>query len=316
MAIAAVLTTTIENSRRKLVKTAVKSNALMAWAFATKRVETEDGGYNITNPIQFGRNSNVAAYQYYDSLPVGQTNEFAKAEYTWSRVAGTMIISDQEQDENRGDVAVTKLITAKLDALEESIKDKFSEYLYGAGAGIDPLGLAALIPDDPTTGTLGTLSRATNTWWRTSSYNFAGGLNGTNIEEAFSDIAKLDLKLKDERPDLMLCGRNIIRHYNNAAKDKMTIPMPTGSSGNTMIDLGFDASSFGGITMMYDEDCPVNKCYFINSKFLKLHMLKGVNMKVKELVAPWTVDAIGKRIVWQGQFCLWDAFRRHAVLNN
>jgi hypothetical protein len=45
-------------------------------------------------------------------------------------------------------------------------------------------------------------------------------------------------------------------------------------------------------------------------------MLRGVNMKVKELIAPWNVDAVGSRVVWQGQWCLWRAFRTHAVLTN
>jgi hypothetical protein len=30
---------------------------------------------------------------------------------------------------------------AKIDVLEESIKEKFSEYLYASGAGTDPQGL-------------------------------------------------------------------------------------------------------------------------------------------------------------------------------
>ena len=37
----------------------------------------------------------------------------------------------------------------------------------------------------------------------------------------------------------------------------------------------------------------VSFAYFINDTFLRLHMLRGVNMKVKELVAPWNVDAVG-----------------------
>jgi hypothetical protein len=118
----------------------MRSNALMAWAFASDRVEYEDGGYQITNPLTTGRNPNVAAYEYYDQLPVQQTNEFTSVAYYWSRIAGTVIISDQEEDENRGESMIFKLLKAKMDVLEESIKEKFSEYLYAAGGGVDPLG--------------------------------------------------------------------------------------------------------------------------------------------------------------------------------
>lgn len=315
MALATVLNSMLTRSRKKLIMASVRSNALMAWAFASDRVEYEDGGYNITNPLVVGRNPNVSSYEYYDQLPVAQTNEFATVAYTWSRVAGTAIISDQEEDENKGDAQIFKLMKAKLDVLEESIKEKFSEYLYSAGGGADPLGLSTLIPDDPTTGTLGGINRALETQWRTSSYAFSGTLDATNIEEAFDDIL-LDLTLKGEKPDVILCGRNIFRLYRAAVRDKIVLNLSDTSNGKRMMDLGFGGLAHQTIPLLYDEDCPVSKVYFINSKYLRLHILKGVNMKVKNLSSPWDMDASGSRVVWQGQWCLWKAYRTHAVVTN
>lgn len=305
----------LDKSRRKLIMASVKSNALVAWSFASERVETENGGANITNPLIVGRNPNVASYQYYDELPVNETDEFTTVGYGWSRVAGSLILSDQEADENQGEAMLFKLLKAKMDTLEESIQEKFSDYLYGAGAGTDPLGLSALIPDDPTTGVLGGLSRATETQWRTSAYQFGGSLDPTTIEEAFDDVL-LDLKMKDNKPDVIIIGRNFLRMYRQAIRDKFMITLSESNKGKAMYDLGFEGFTHNGVPVIYDEDCGVNRAYFINSKFLRTHILKNVNMKVKDLVAPWTVDAIGKRVVWQGNFCLWKAFRTHAVVRN
>lgn len=314
MALDTVLNATLTRSRKKLIMASIKSNAFMAWAFSTKRVEVEDGGYNITNPLTVGRNPNVTSYAYYDLLPVAQTDEFTTVEYRWSRVGGSVIISDQEEDENKGDTAIFKLIKAKMEVLEESIKEKFSGYLYGAGAGKDPYGLTALIPDDPTTGSIGGLSRAAEVQWRPSAYDFgAGGITSGNIEEAFDDIL-MDLTLKGEKPDIILAGRNIYRTYRAAVRDKLVINLSELSSGKGMVDLGFGGIAHDKIPVVYDEDCPINKAYFLNSKYLRLHMLKGVNMKTKNLSAPWDTDATGQRVVWQGQFCIWKAYRTHAVL--
>ncbi len=315
MTLETVLNSTLTRSRKKLMMASIKSNAFMAWAFANNRVEFEDGGHEITNPLTLGRNPNVTSYEYYDSLPVAQTNEFDTVTYTWSRVAGTVIISDQEEDENKGEAQIFKLMRAKINVLEESIKEKFSGYLYGSGSGMDPNGLAVLIPDDPTTGSLGGISRASETQWRTSSYDFAGNLDSTNIEEAFDDVL-LDLTLKKDKPNLILVGRNIWRTYRAAVRDKITIPLTDTGNGKRMMDLGFTGLSHQNIPMLYDEDCGVNKAYFINDKYVKLHILRHVNMKVKKLSAPWTTDAHGRRVVWQGQMALWNAFRKHAVLNN
>lgn len=309
-----VLHSVLTKSRKKLIMASLQSHALMAWAFATKRVETEDGGRNITNPITLGRNPNVTSTEYYNTVPVAQTDEFNTLEYTWSRVVGTVVISDQEQDENKGDAMIFKLLKAKLEVLEESIKEKFSDYLYGAGVGTDPLGLEVLIPDDPTTGTIGGLSRA-ETQLRTSAYDFAGTLDATNIEEAIDDVL-LDLTVGADKPDIILCGRNWIRAYRAAVRDKLVVNLSdlkkSGTSG--MVDLGFGGVAHDNIPMVYDENCPVNKAYFINSKYLRLHILKGVNMRVKDLSSPWNMDAIGKRIQWQGQWCMWKMFRTHAVV--
>ena len=313
--IATVLNSTLTKSRKKLIMASIKSNSLQAWAFANNRVEFESGGHEITNPLTLGRNPNVSSYEYYDELPVTQTSEFDTVTYNWSRVGGTVVISDQEEDENKGETAIFKLVKAKMEVLEESIKEKFSTYLYGSSAGVDPNGITTLIPDDPTTGTVGNISRATETQWRTSSYDFDGNIDSTNIEEAFDDIL-MDLTLKGDKPDLILTGRNLYRHYRTAVRDKVVINLSESNSGKKMMDLGFSGVKHQNIPMLYDEDCPVNKAYFINSKYLRLHMLRHVNMKIKNLVAPWNIDATGKRVVWQGQWCIWKCFRTHAVLIN
>lgn len=308
-----VLNSTLTKSRKRLIMASIKSNALQAWAFATNRVEYEDGGHEISNPLTTGRNPNIASYEYYDALPMAQTDEFDTATYNWSRVAGSVIISDQEQDENKGEAQIFKLLRAKMEVLEESIKEKFSTYLYGSGTGTDPYGLQLVIPDDPTTGTLGGISRVSETQWRTSSYDFSGGLDQTNVEEAFDDIM-MDLTMKGQKPDIMVCGRNVMRVYRAAVRDKAIFALSETKNGSRMADLGFGGVSFNNVPMVYDEDCGVDRCYFINSKYLRLHILRHVNMKLKRLVAPWTQDAIGRRIVWQGQWCLWKAYRTHAVV--
>lgn len=312
-----ILVSTLQKSRKKLIMASIKANKFIAWQMANDRVEYEDGGKHITNPLTLGRNPNVTSFEYYDELPVAQTDEFDEVEYNWSRVAGTVIISEQEEDENRGESVIFKLMKAKMEVLEESIQEKFSEYAFGAGAGTDPIGLAASIPDDPTTGTLGGINRATEPQWRTSAYDFNGGLDETNIEEAFDDVL-LDLTLKQDKPDLILVGRDIWRYYKAAVRDKAVININTGSrsASDRMADLGFEGLKHNGTMMMYDEDCPVDHAYFINSKYLRYHILKHVNMKIKNLVAPWNVDAIGKRVLWQGQFCLWRAYRTHGVIYN
>ena len=311
-----ILQSTLEKSRKNLLFAAVKANALYSYAMASGKVEYEDGGREISNPLIVGRNPNVTSYSYYDTLPVTQTDEFDTVKYGWARVAGSVIISDQEIDENEGSTQIFKLIKGKMEVLEESIKEKFQNYLYGAGVGKDPNGLALVVPDNPNVGVLGGIDRAKQPQWRTMSVDFAGSLNSTTIEEAFDDVL-MDMKQgKNEKPDLILCGKNIYKMYRKAIRDKISILADGTYASKKMYDLGWDGVTYGGVTVIYDEDCPVDKAYFLNTTYLRMHVLKKTNMKVKELSAPWNQDAIGKRIVWQGQLCLWKANRTQCVINN
>ncbi len=311
-----VLHATLEKSRKKLMFAAIKANAFYAYAMANKKVEYESGGREISNPLITGRNPNVTSYSYYDTLPVNETNEFDTVRYGWARVAGTVIISDQEVDENQGETEIFKILKGKMQVLEESMKEKFQKYLYGAGSGKDPNGLALLVPDNPNVGVLGGIDRAVEPQWRTMARNYDGSLSTDNIEDEFDDIL-LDMKQgKDGKPDLILCGRNIYKMYRKTIREKISILANGTFAGKKMYDLGFDGVTYGGITIIYDEDCDADKAYFLNTTYLRMHVLKHVNMKVKELSAPWQNDAVGRRIVWQGQMCLWKANRTQCVINN
>ena len=305
----------LERSRKKLMLASALSNSVYAYLFAQKRVKMEDGGPEITNPLIVGRNPNITSMQYYDTLPIAQTNEFDTVQYFMSRVVGSLIISDQEQDENKGASVIFKILEGKITALDESIKEKFSDYLVSTGAGTDPNGLPNLIPADPTTGSIGGINLATETQWRTSSYDFNGGLDANNIEEAFDDVL-LDLTRGSEKPTVIFAGRNIFRLHRTAARDKMQINLDSSGTGKKLVNLGIVGTTHQGTPLIFDEKLGANEAYFINDKYLSLHILQGVNMKVKKLVAPWNVDAIGRRIVWEGQLCSWRNHRTHAYLTN
>lgn len=316
-----VVNAMLTRSRAKLIMASAISGTVSAYLHAKKRVIVEDGGPSITNPLIVGLNPNVQSMQYYDNVSIDQTNEFTTVSYTMSRVVGSLIISDQEEDENQGRAKIFKIITGKIKALDESISRQFATYHTGLGTGTDPNGLANLIPDDPTTGSIGGISLATESQWRSSSYNFAGTLNPENIEEAFDDIVELDLNRKSDgqaspKPTVCFVGRNIYRMHKAAARDKQQIALKDTGTGKALVNLGIVGTTHNGMPILFDEKLSANKAYFVNEEYLTLHVLRGVNMKVKKLIAPWNMDATGRRVVWEGQLCSWRQYRTHAVLLN
>jgi hypothetical protein len=316
-----VINAMLTRSRAKLIMASAISGTVSAYLHAKKRVVVEDGGPSITNPLIVGLNPNVTSMQYYDQVPVAQTNEFTTVSYTMSRVVGSLIISDQEEDENQGRAVIFKILKGKIMALDESISRQFATYHTSIGTGTDPNGLGNLIPADPTTGSVGGISLASEAQWRSSSYNFAGTLTPENIEEAFDDIIELDLNRSSDgqtspKPTVIFAGRNIYRMHKAAARDKAVINLNETGTGKKLVNLGIVGTTHNGVPLLFDEKLSANVAYFVNEEYLTLHVLRGVNMKIKQLVAPWDTDAIGRRVVWEGQLCSWRQYRTHAYLTN
>lgn len=311
----------LTRSRGKLIMASAISSTVSTYLHAKKRVIVEDGGPSITNPLIVGLNPNVQSMQYYDTLNIAQTDEFTTVSYNMSRVVGSLIISDQEEDENQGRAAIFKIISGKIKALDESISRQFATYHTSVGTGTDPNGLGNLIPADPTTGTVGGINLATESQFRSSSYDFGATLTPENIEEAFDDIIELDLNRSNDgqqspKPTVIFAGRNIYRMHKAAARDKQQISLDSTGTGKKLVNLGIVGTTHNGVPLLFDEKLSANDAYFVNDAYLTLHVLRNTNMRVKKLIAPWNMDATGRRIVWEGQLCSWRQYRTHAYMTN
>lgn len=311
----------LTRSRGKLIMASAISSTVSTYLHAKKRVVVEDGGPSITNPLIVGLNPNVQSMQYYDTLNIAQTDEFTTVSYSMSRVVGSLIISDQEEDENQGRAAIFKIISGKIKALDESISRQFATYHTSVGTGTDPNGLGNLIPADPTTGTVGGINLATESQFRSSSYDFGATLTPENIEEAFDDIIELDLNRSNDgqqspKPTVIFAGRNIYRMHKAAARDKQQISLDSTGTGKKLVNLGIVGTTHNGVPLLFDEKLSANDAYFVNDAYLTLHVLRNTNMRVKKLIAPWNMDATGRRIVWEGQLCSWRQYRTHAYMTN
>src|SRR6187431_3093811 len=127
-ALETVVHSMLTRSRAKLIMASAISGTVSAYLHAKKRIVVEDGGPQISNPIIVGLNPNVQSMSYYDQVSIDQTNEFTTVEYFMSRVVGSLIISDQEEDENQGRAEIFKILKGKIMALDESISRQFAEY--------------------------------------------------------------------------------------------------------------------------------------------------------------------------------------------
>ena len=104
---------------------------------------------------------------------------------------------------------------------EREMTNGLSEDIYSNGTASNNrqiTGLDAQIVDDPTSGTVGNISRANYSFWRNQAVTQTT-LSSSNVKSAFNKLYMACTRGKD-MPDLISCGDNVFADYHDALSDQ------------------------------------------------------------------------------------------------
>ena len=134
-----------------------------------------DGGKELTFPVIVD-DGNAGSYYGDDTLNVSRPGGLQPLTYSWKQFYSTVVIDGIEEIMNAGEAQAADLIEGRMKQSEITTANKFEAMLCGDATGNnskDWNGLQNLIADDPTTGTIGGLSRATYSQLRNQLYSTA-----------------------------------------------------------------------------------------------------------------------------------------------
>ena len=134
-----------------------------------------DGGTELTFPVIVD-DGNAGSYFGDDVLTVSRPGGLQPLTYTWKQFFSTVVIDGIEEVQNSGPEKAADLIEGRMKQSEVTTANKFEAMLCGDGTGNgskDTNGFQNLIADDPTTGTIGGLSRVTYIQARNQAYTTA-----------------------------------------------------------------------------------------------------------------------------------------------
>jgi hypothetical protein len=122
-----------------------------------------DGGDVITGSIEYALNGTVQWYSDTETISTTRQDVFDRFEYSWKEIAGTVLQSELESAINQGSAAKFDLKSGKLSNLRSTFDNIINASLYADGTGTGGKeigGLQALVPNAPTSGTVGGSTRA------------------------------------------------------------------------------------------------------------------------------------------------------------
>ncbi len=164
-----IVTTTLRNRSGKLADNATRTTALLDRMRRKGKVKPAAGGRTIVQELETGLNTNGGWYAGYDPLNTNPFEPFSAAEYDWKQAYVPIVWSGLEKLKNMGEFEVIDLVANRIKNGEKSLYDLVasSSYSDGTGSGGKQMhGLGLFIPSDPSTGTVGGISRVSNTFWR------------------------------------------------------------------------------------------------------------------------------------------------------
>lgn len=276
-----VVATTIQNRSKKLSDNVTRNNAITAYLKKHGHIKTFEGGDVIVQEFNFQENGNFAWYSGYDFLNVQAQDVISAAQYPIKQAAVAVLISGLEQLQNSGKERLINLLSGRIEVAESTMANRMAEAGYSDGTGYGGkqiAGLAALIPDDPTTGTAGGVDRSLWPFWRSQVVSGGKTFATMTAAEVQTNMNRMWSKCVrgTDRPKFILSDNEGWLAYMASLQALQRF------TGSESAELGFQTIKYMDADFILDGGiggfAPANRMYFVNPKYLWLRPHKDRNM--------------------------------------
>lgn len=218
-----IIATTIQSRSGELADNVSNNNALLRRLKSKGNVRPISGGNVILEEIMYNDSSmaNVNSYSGFELLNVQQNSPISAAQYALTQYAAAISISGLEMLQNSGKQQIIDLLDGRMKVAEAQLMNRISNdcYLDGTGnGGKNMTGLQAAVADAPSTGTYGSINRATYAFWQNKAFsaltNGGGAASAANIIQYMTALA-IQMVRGQDKTDLIVADNNYFQLYVN-----------------------------------------------------------------------------------------------------
>jgi len=304
-----IITTTLRNRSGELADNVSKGNALLgrlkekgAWKSAT--------GRTIVQELDYAENGTFMYYSGGETLNIASSDVLSAAEFDWKQAACAVVATGLEVDvQNTGREQVIDLLEARIKNAQRTMRNNITNGMYSDGTGTGGKqigGLQLLVADDPTTGTVGGINRASFSFWRNQVYDATsdGGAatSSANIQ-AYMNSIFLECTRGTDKPDLVLMSSAYYNFFWGSLQAIQRI------SDSKMAEAGFQNMKFAGADVVYEDNTgiPAQRAYFLNTDYIFLRYAPQRLFKPLERVQSINQDAVAQLILFAGNMTVSNA---------
>jgi hypothetical protein len=265
----AILSTTLQNYQPTLVDNIFKDLVLLNHMNSKGRVQMEEGGTSIVEPLMYAVNGTASSYSGYDAIDLTPQDGISAANYQWKQMAASIAISGIEEAQNRGTEAIIKLLNAKIMQAEMSVKSDLNSMLYSDGTGNggkDFNGLGNIVAT--VNNTVGGIDASANTWWNPYQDVSAATLSLPDMGKVYNNASK-----GNDVPDIIVTNEDLFSKYESLLTQNVRY------QDVAKANAGFQNLMFKQTPVVFDlalaADTSAAPMYFLNTKYLKLVGMNG-----------------------------------------
>jgi hypothetical protein len=300
--VATLVATSLENIRPKLIDNLSTEDAFFWFINQKERVDYEDGGYAITEPVLYAGNNTIKSYFPGDPYETERPSGFTQLKYGWAFVGGTFTVDGPTVFMNSGKGRLVNLVEGYMEQLKISFSQAMTTMFFSDGTGnngADLHGLALLIEDTTSPSTVGSIDTSVHTWFQ----NYFNDIHTTAWGDGADTAATLALKHAIKKcskpgygkPDRLMTCLDQYENYERSMMSKIVYQMP-GMADQAVADAGFGGVRLDGVPIMFDENLDLhptedNVWYILQSKCLRLVIGKNKAFQVTGPVEHPLADA-------------------------
>ena len=256
-------------------------------AFRRRGMETETGGKEIKESLMYAGNTGQWM-DGYDTLNTDAVDGITAAFYPWRYIVVPITISFTEEKENRKREDAMSMLAAKTEQSMMTARDSINAAIFGAQTGKAMLGFQDIIADAPTTGTVGGINRANESWWRNQADTTATTFTTQTTTNIFDGVTRWlavwdSCSEGNQKPTHLFSTPSISQAYRTAlssqgyARLQLNDPSTMGLNTGGGVGAGAEGTPFEGVNLVADRDCTALHTYFVNMRFMKMKIQAGLN---------------------------------------
>jgi hypothetical protein len=290
-----IITTTLRNRSKSLADNVSNHNALLSRLNQNGNISTVTGR-EIVRELEYASNGTVGFYTGYETLDVSPSDVLTSATFAYKQMAGNVTISGLEQIQNSGTEAIINLLESRIGVLEKTMANTLSTSLYSDGTGSDgkEVGGLQLLVADAGTGTVGGINSTTYTFWKNAQTTATSTAFSTTNVQADMNTMYLNLVRGNDSPDLIMADGNAYKAFLGSLQAIQRI------TSDGMAKSGFTSVAYLNSDVVFDDACPQDKMYMLNTDYLRLEVAANRNFVPGEAKMSVNQDAMVTPMFWSG----------------